>query len=103
MTFRQTSILIAALLWAALAGLSADALRARPAATQGADPLPSWNAGAARTAILDFVARTTQPGGTGFVPVPERIATFDNDGTLWSEQPIYFQFAISGSSSAFRW
>ena len=54
--------------------------------------LPSWNDGAARKAIIGFVERVTKPGGADFVPVPERIATFDNDGTLWSEQPIYFQF-----------
>ena len=54
------------------------------------DPLPSWNEGASKTAILDFVKRTTSEG-PDFVPVDERIATFDNDGTLWSEQPMYFQ------------
>jgi hypothetical protein len=59
------------------------------------DPLPSWNDGAAKTAILEFVRRTTAAGGADFVAVPERIATFDNDGTLWSEQPIYFQFAFA--------
>jgi len=56
------------------------------------DPLPSWNAGAARTAIVEFVRAVTSQGGPDFVPVPQRIATFDNDGTLWSEQPMYFQF-----------
>ena len=59
------------------------------------DPLPSWNDGAAKRAILDFVARTTTAGGREFVPVPERIATFDNDGTLWTEMPVYFQFAFA--------
>jgi hypothetical protein len=59
------------------------------------DPLPSWNEGAAKKSIIDFVARVTAKGGPDFVPVPERIATFDNDGTLWSEQPIYFQFAFA--------
>jgi len=61
-----------------------------------ADPLPSWNAGAARSAILEFVDRVTQEGDHDFVPREERIAVFDNDGTLWSEQPLYFQatFAI---------
>ena len=60
------------------------------------DPLPSWNEGAAKDAVLDFVARVTEPGGADFVPESERIAVFDNDGTLWSEQPAYFQllFAI---------
>jgi hypothetical protein len=59
------------------------------------DPLPSWNSGAAKTAILDFVARVTREGGPDFVPVAERIAVFDNDGTLWSEQPAYFQAAFA--------
>lgn len=59
-----------------------------------ADPLPSWNAGAAREAILQLVARTTAEGSKDFVPVGERIATFDNDGTLWCEQPMYVQAAF---------
>jgi phosphoglycolate phosphatase-like HAD superfamily hydrolase len=59
------------------------------------DPLPSWNEGAVKTSITDFVMRVTQEGGPDFVPVPERIATFDNDGTLWCEQPIYFQAAFA--------
>jgi len=56
------------------------------------DPLPSWRAGKAKSAILDFAARVTDPGGAEFVPVPERIAAFDNDGTLWCEQPFLPQF-----------
>ncbi|HZF35278.1 MAG TPA: HAD family hydrolase [Candidatus Angelobacter sp.] len=56
------------------------------------DALPSWNDGPAKAAIVDFVARVTTEGGPDFVPAAERIATFDNDGTLWSEQPLYFQF-----------
>ena len=59
------------------------------------DPLPSWNDGPVKRAILDFVARTTTAGSADFVPVLERIATFDNDGTLWTEQPIYFQVAFA--------
>jgi hypothetical protein len=55
------------------------------------DPLPSWNDGPAKKAIIDFVAKVTTPGSTDFVPVPERIATFDNDGTLWCEQPMPVQ------------
>jgi hypothetical protein len=60
------------------------------------DPLPSWNDSEAKRAILDFVGRVTEPTNPDFVPEPERIATFDNDGTLWAEQPLYFQlfFAI---------
>jgi hypothetical protein len=58
--------------------------------------LPSWNDGAARQTILDFVVRVTDPSAPEFVPEAERIAVFDNDGTLWSEKPVYFQllFAI---------
>ena len=59
------------------------------------DPLPSWNDGAHKQAILDFVGRVTREGGPDFVLVEERIAAFDNDGTLWAEQPIYFQFAFA--------
>ncbi len=59
------------------------------------DPLPSWNDGASKRAIIDFVSRVIKEGGPDFVPVSQRIATFDNDGTLWSEQPIYFQFAFA--------
>jgi hypothetical protein len=57
------------------------------------DPLPSWNDTAPKKAIIAFVTKVTKPGSPDFVPVPERIATFDNDGTLWAEQPIYFQYA----------
>lgn len=59
------------------------------------DPLPSWNDGTNKRAIVDFVSRVTKEGSPDFVPVNQRIATFDNDGTLWSEQPIYFQFAFA--------
>ncbi len=60
------------------------------------DPLPSWNEGAAKESIVDFVTRVADEDSPDFVPVAERIATFDNDGTLWAEQPMYFQlfFAI---------
>jgi phosphoglycolate phosphatase-like HAD superfamily hydrolase len=56
-----------------------------------ADPLPSWNETASKKAIFAFVQRTTTAGTPDFVPVPERIAVFDNDGTLWAEQPMYVQ------------
>jgi len=61
-----------------------------------ADPLPSWNDTGPKQAIVQFVEKVTKQGSADFVPVPERIATFDNDGTLWAEQPAYFQlfFAI---------
>lgn len=57
--------------------------------------LPSWNDGGAKTSIVDFVARVIEEGGTDFVPPAERIAVFDNDGTLWAEQPVYFQLAFA--------
>ncbi len=60
-------------------------------ALQAADPLPSWNEGAAKQSIVDFVEATTKKHSTDFVPETERIAVFDNDGTLWAEQPMYFQ------------
>lgn len=59
------------------------------------DPLPSWNDGASKRSIVDLVRRVTTPGGPEFVPEAERIATFDNDGTLWAEQPVYFQLAFA--------
>lgn len=55
------------------------------------DPLPSWKEGETKTNILNFVSASTDENHANFIPVTERIATFDNDGTLWSEQPIYFQ------------
>jgi phosphoglycolate phosphatase-like HAD superfamily hydrolase len=60
-------------------------------ATVRTDPLPSWNEGKAKQSIVEFVARVTTQGSPNFVPVPERIATFGNDGTLWAEQPLYSQ------------
>jgi phosphoglycolate phosphatase-like HAD superfamily hydrolase len=61
----------------------------QPGATQ--DPLPSWNEGTTKSVIIAFVERVTDESSPGYVPPDERIATFDNDGTLWSEQPMYFQ------------
>ena len=78
----------------AAAGAAAAGGTIRPGFAQ-ADGLPSWNDGAVKRAILEFVARTTTQGGPDWVPVPERIACFDNDGTLWTEQPIYFQIAFA--------
>jgi hypothetical protein len=65
------------------------------ARAQAAEPLPSWNEGRAKQSILDFVAAVTREGSPDFVPVPQRIATFDNDGTLWVEQPMYTQLAFA--------
>ena len=59
------------------------------------DPLPSWNDGKAKQSIVAFVEKVTKPGSPGFVPVAERVAVFDNDGTLWAEQPMYFQLAFA--------
>ena len=59
------------------------------------DPLPSWNAGAVKQSILEFVSKVTKDGSPDFVPEPERIAVFDNDGTLWAEQPMYFQLLFA--------
>ena len=56
-----------------------------------ADPLPSWNPTDTEAAIVDFVSRVSNSASEDFVPEEERIAVFDNDGTLWSEQPAYFQ------------
>ena len=63
-----------------------------PVESAAVDPLPSWNEGQAKQSILDFVTRVTGPASPDFVPEADRIATFDNDGTLWAEQPLYFQF-----------
>jgi phosphoserine phosphatase len=65
-----------------------------PASVQ-ADPLPSWNDGAAKQSIIRFVQAATNESGKDYVPPEARIAVFDNDGTLWSEQPMYFQLAFA--------
>ncbi len=65
------------------------------AKAQTNDPLPSWNEGASKQAITQFVKDVSTAGGSRFVPPAQRIAVFDNDGTLWSEQPMYFQLAFA--------
>jgi hypothetical protein len=76
-----------------IAGTAALSLGACAGVGPGsADPLRSWNDGPNKQAILAFVADVTRDGAPTFVPPPERIAVFDNDGTLWAEQPMYFQF-----------
>jgi phosphoglycolate phosphatase-like HAD superfamily hydrolase len=65
----------------------------RPAVAQ--DPLGSWNDGPSKKAVTGFVSRVTQQGGPDFVQPSERVAVFDNDGTLWAEQPVYFQVAFA--------
>ena len=79
--------MLAALVTSAAARL---VLPPTPASAQDT-PLPSWNEGAAKQAIVDFVRATTERSGSNYVPPEERIATFDQDGTLWVEQPIYTQ------------
>lgn len=80
-------------------GLAAAALFAALALgspnVRSADALPSWNDGEAKQSVVDFVNKVTKEGSSEFVPVAERIATFDNDGTLWAEQPLYFQFLFA--------
>ena len=74
-----------------IAGLLALAL----AAVRAAEPLPSWNDTAPKKAIITFVGKVAKEGSPDFVPPAERIATFDNDGTLWGEQPMYFQLLFA--------
>jgi len=103
MTARSSWLRVMAARWAAiaafllavvipLAGCGEVATESPPETVAAApqDPLPSWQ-GAARDRIVEFVATVTDPGGSGYVPPEERIAVFDNDGTLWSEKPVYFQ------------
>ena len=79
----------------AAALLGSVLLIAATSKTLADDPLPSWNDTAPKKAIITFVERVTKEGSPDFVKPEERIATFDNDGTLWAEQPIYFQFAFA--------
>jgi hypothetical protein len=67
---------------------------------RAADPLPSWNDGPAKRSIITFVEKVTKPGSPDFVPTTKRIAVFDNDGTLWAEQPIPLEM-IFGNGEAF--
>jgi len=67
-----------------------------------ADGLPSWTAGEAKTRIVDFVESVTNPASTTYVPPADRVAVFDNDGTLWAEQPVYFQFLFALDALAKR-
>ncbi len=69
--------------------------RARHVIAASGDPLPSWNEGRVKASIIDFVRLTTDTASPDHVRPEDRIATFDNDGTLWAEQPYYFQFAFA--------
>jgi len=88
MTNRRAFLGFLAAVGALLAGCAAPS-------TRPADPLPSWNDGPARQSLVAFVAKVTQEGTAGYVPPAERIAVFDNDGCLWSEQPVYVQLAFA--------
>jgi len=70
------------------------AIAALPATVRAGEFLPSWNDGANKARIVSFVQTVTDPTSRSFVPPAERIAVFDNDGTLWTEQPVYFQLAF---------
>jgi len=78
-----------------LCGLPAVALLACSIGVQAADLLPSWNDAAGKRAIVGFIEATTTPTSKRYLPPAERIAVFDNDGTLWAEQPLYFQLAFA--------
>lgn len=79
----QTSL---AILWIFVGGLTLQ-----PALVRAEDPLPAWRETATKKNIVEFVTQVTDPKSPSFVPPSERIATFDNDGTLWGEQPMYVQ------------
>jgi hypothetical protein len=85
-TIRMQNLLVAAIV--CLVFFTTTAARAT-------DALPSWNEGTAKESVVDFVMKVTKEGGPDFVPPAERIATFDNDGTLWAEQPLPFQFLFA--------
>jgi phosphoglycolate phosphatase-like HAD superfamily hydrolase len=82
-------------IWLCFCLMTVSVVRCRAQAQGAPDPLPSWNDTASKKAIVDFVTRVTQEGAPDFVPMSERIATFDNDGTLWAEQPVYVQLAFA--------
>jgi phosphoglycolate phosphatase-like HAD superfamily hydrolase len=81
--------------WTAVLAVLLGHLLAASTSQAQTDPLPSWNAGPAKEAIAAFVGDVTKEGAPTLVPAAERIAVFDNDGTLWSEQPVYFQVAFA--------
>jgi phosphoglycolate phosphatase-like HAD superfamily hydrolase len=92
---RQNVFAIAALVAAALTSAVAQSDLSTVALARADNPLPSWNDGKTRQSIISFVEKVTTPGSPDFVAVPERIATFDNDGTLWAEQPMYVQLSFA--------
>src|SRR5262245_62105029 len=80
---------------ALLAAIGFCASLAPSAQQKSGDPLPSWHDGPARKAIVGFVERVSRAGSPDFVPVEQRIAVFDNDGTLWAEKPVPFQLMFT--------
>lgn len=78
-------------IWSCRENISVNQESAESPEELALNPLPSWNDGDAKNSILAYVESVTQTGSENFIPVSERIAVFDNDGTLWSEQPAYFQ------------
>ncbi len=93
-TFRIAALAML-LVAGAIAPLTGQERASAGGATPIIDPLPSWNSGSAKWAIIDFVSGVTTEGGRNFVSPFERVAVFDNDGTLWAEQPMYFQLAFA--------
>ena len=83
------------LVFLVLAGWQPGMAFAQQADSGGADPLPSWKESASKAAIVAFVTQVTRVDSPTFVPVAERVAVFDNDGTLWSERPAYFQLMFT--------
>src|SRR5687768_3760595 len=86
MKFTYKHSIIAPLFWA---------LVSTTVVARSPDQLPSWNDGVAKKSIITFVEKVTKKGSSDFVPPEERIATFDNDGCLWAEQPMYFQLLFA--------
>ncbi len=92
--YQVTAIVLLVAMGVAFAGVRQSIAQEMVQDKAATDPLPSWNDGAAKEAILAFVRDVTDPASPSFVEPPDRIATFDNDGTLWAEKPIYFQVAF---------
>lgn len=95
MTIRPTALVAAACLFATLPAACTSPPNPPVDAAVHADPLPSWRPGASRDAILAFIDRTSDPASPDFVPRQERLAVFDQDGTLWCEKPAYIQLAFA--------
>jgi phosphoglycolate phosphatase-like HAD superfamily hydrolase len=93
--FRKSIITATLLLRFTVTIVTINCFAQQPAQSVNGNMLPSWNESATKKAIIDFVNKTTTIGGAEFVHVANRIACFDNDGTLWSEQPLYFQLAFA--------